>query len=117
MCCMRFTMSPAYRKAVERQLKTAQHLGNLRQVKYYLAILGVMDGQSYAQVALVLRVREKTVAAWLCVFCCYGSKAHRTKSLQAAHPNCPRHRKKAWPHSLRRGQSRPVAAVRAGVRP
>jgi hypothetical protein len=56
-------MSPAYRKAVERQLKTAQHLGNLRQVKYYLAILGVMDGQSYAQVALVLRVREKTVAA------------------------------------------------------
>ncbi len=72
MCCMRFTMSPLYRKAVERQLKTAQHLGSLRQVKYFLAILAVMDGQSFAQVALVLRVHEKTVAAWVCAFCCYG---------------------------------------------
>jgi transposase len=72
MCCMRFTMSPSSRKAVEHQLKTAQHLGNLRQVKYFLAILAVMDGQSLAHVALVLRVHEKTVAAWVCAFCCYG---------------------------------------------
>ena len=72
MCCMRFTMSPSYRKAVERQLKTAQHLGHLRQVKYLLAILAVMDGQSCAHVAVVLRVHEKTVAAWVCAFCCYG---------------------------------------------
>ena len=45
MCCMRFTMSSSDRKEVEHQLKTAQHLGNLRQVKYLLAILAVMDGQ------------------------------------------------------------------------
>ena len=56
MCCMRFTMSSSYRKEAERHLKTAQHLGNLRQVKYLLAILAVMDGQSVAQVAVVLRV-------------------------------------------------------------
>jgi transposase len=72
MCCMRFTMSASYRKEVERQLKTAQHLGNLRQVKYLLAILAVIDGQSCAQVAVVLRVHEKTVATWVGVFCCYG---------------------------------------------
>ena len=72
MCCFRFTMSPSYRKEVERQLKTAQHLGNLRQVNYCLAILAVMDGQSLAQVALVLRVHEKPVATWVCAFCCYG---------------------------------------------
>ena len=72
MCCMRFTMSPSDRKAVERHLKKAQHQGNLRQVKYFLAILAVMDGQSCAQVALILRVHEKTVAAWVCAFCCYG---------------------------------------------
>jgi transposase len=72
MCCLRFTMSSADRKEVERQLKTAQHLGNLRQVKYFLAILAVMDGQSFAQVALILRVHEKTVTAWVCAFCCYG---------------------------------------------
>ena len=72
MCCMRFTMSSSYRKEAERHLKTAQHLGNLRQVKYLLAILAVMDGQSVAQVAVVLRVHEKTVATWVGVFCCYG---------------------------------------------
>ena len=72
MCCMRFTMSASYRKEVERQLKTAQHLGNLRQVKYLLAILAVIDGQSCAQVAGVLRVHEKTVATWVSIFCCYG---------------------------------------------
>ena len=65
MCCLRFTISASYRKEVERQLKTAQHLGHLRQVKYLLAILAVMDGQSFAQVALVLRVHEKTVATWV----------------------------------------------------
>ena len=65
MCSVRFTISTHYRKAVERHLKTAQQLGNLRQVKYLLAILAVMDGQSFAEVALVLRVHEKTVAAWV----------------------------------------------------
>jgi transposase len=81
MCCMRFTMSSSYRKEAERHLKTAQHLGNLRQVKYLLALLAVMDGQSVAQVAVVLRVHEKTVATWVGVFCCYG--------LQGAPPQKP----------------------------
>jgi transposase len=72
MCCLRFTMSSSDRKEVEHQLKTAQHLGNLRQVKYLLTILAVMDGQSFAQVAVVLRVQEKTVIKWVGVFCCYG---------------------------------------------
>ena len=81
MCCLRFTMSSSDRKEVEHQLKTAQHLGNLRQVKYLLAILAVVDGQNVAQVALVLRVHEKTVATWVHVFCCYG--------LQGAPPHKP----------------------------
>ena len=72
MCNVRFTLSTHYRREVERQLKMAQQLGHLRQVKYFLAILAVVDGQSFAQVALILRVHEKTVAAWVRVFCCYG---------------------------------------------
>jgi transposase len=67
-------MSSSYRKEVERHLKTAQHLGQLRQVKYLLAILAVMEGQSYAPVASVLRVHENTVATWVGVFCCYGGQ-------------------------------------------
>jgi transposase len=74
MCSVRFTLSTRSRNELERQLKTAQRLGHLRQVKYLLAILAVMDGQGFAQVALILRVHEKTVAAWVCMFCCYGSR-------------------------------------------
>ena len=72
MCCMRFTISASYRKEIERHLKTAQRLGHVRQVKYLLAILAVGEGQSFAQVALVLHVHEKTVATWVRIFCCYG---------------------------------------------
>ena len=72
MCCIRFTISASYRKDVERHLKTAQRLGHLRQVKYLLAILAVVDGQSCPQVALVLRVHEKTIMTWIHKFCCYG---------------------------------------------
>jgi transposase len=74
MCCLRFTISASYRKEVERHLKTAQRLGHVRQVKYLLAILAVVDGQNFAQVACVLRVHEKTVATWVGAFCCYGLK-------------------------------------------
>jgi len=88
MCCIRFTIATSYRKEVERHLKTAQHLGHVRQVKYLLAILAVIDGQSVAQVALVLRVHEKTVATWVQVFCCYG--------LQGA----PRHKPTGRPPTL-----------------
>ena len=72
MCCFRFTISASYRKEVEHHLRTAQHLGHVRQTKYFLAILAIIDGQSGTQVALVLRVHEKTVMTWLREFCCYG---------------------------------------------
>lgn len=72
MCSVRFTLSAHDRSAVERQLKTAQPRGHLRQVKFLLAILAVMDGQSFAEVALVLRMHEKTIAAWVRLFCCDG---------------------------------------------
>jgi transposase len=72
MCSVRFTISTPYRKDVERHLKTARPLGHLRQVQYLLAILAVMDGQSFVEGAVVLRVHERTVAAWVRMFCCYG---------------------------------------------
>jgi transposase len=74
MGCVRFTMSPADRQEVAGQLKTAQHLGNLRQGTYLLAILAVLDGQSCVQVAGVFRVHEQTIATWGGAFCGYGLK-------------------------------------------
>jgi hypothetical protein len=81
MYCMRFPMSLAYHKEVARPLKTAQHLGHRRQVNYFLAILAVMDGQSCAPVALILRGHKTSGAAWGCAFCCYGPQGapHKTQ--------------------------------------
>lgn len=93
MCCLRFTMSLSSRKAVERQLQTAQHLGKLHQVQYGLAILAVMDGQSCAQGALLLRVHAKTIAAWGCAFCGYGLQgAPHTKPTGRPPPLTPTHK-------------------------
>jgi transposase len=35
---------------------------------------GVGDGKSFAEVALVLRIHEKTVTTWVHGFCCDGLK-------------------------------------------
>ena len=72
MCGVRFTISASYRNEVERHVCTAQQLGRVRQAEYFLALLAVIDGQSAAQVALVLQVHEKTVLTWLRAFCCDG---------------------------------------------
>ena len=117
MCCVRFPMSPADRKEVECQLKTAKRAGNLRQAKYLLALLAVLDGQSVAQFAVVVVVPEKTVATWGGVFCCYGSKGAPCRKPTGRPPNSPRRRKPLSPRSLTRGRSRPVSAAPAGAHP
>jgi transposase len=99
MCDFRFTISAASRNEVECHLQTAQHLGHLRRAKYCLAILAISDGQSFAQVALVLRVHEKTVATWMREFCCYG--------LQGA----PRHKPTGRPPKLTPTQKATLATV------
>jgi transposase len=86
MCSFRFTISKTFRKEVETRLKAAQQLGELRRVKYLLAILAVMDGQSFEQVAQCLRVHPKTVAEWVRLFCCYGPKGAPAKKPSGRKP-------------------------------
>jgi transposase len=99
MCSVRFTLTKLSRKVVEGQLKTAQQQGNLRQVTYLLAILAVGDGWSFAEVAVVLRVHEKTVAAWIRGFCSYGIKG------------APRHKPTGRPPKLTPTQKAALAAL------
>ena len=84
--CVAFVLPSLHRTVkVERHLQTAQHLGHVRQTKYFLAILAVIDGQNIAQGALVLRVHEKTVMTWLREFAAMGSGAPRQPT--AVRPN------------------------------
>jgi hypothetical protein len=53
-------------------VKTAQHLGRLRQAKSFLALLALVEGQSVAPGAVVLRGHEQTGRPWRRACCCYG---------------------------------------------
>jgi transposase len=79
MCSFRFTISTYYRKTVEKQLKTAQQMGDLDRVKYLLTILAVMDGQPFEKIAQCLGVQTKTVKEWVRLFCCYGAQGAPSK--------------------------------------
>ena len=69
MCSVRFPRTPHSRNAVEGRLKTAQPPGNVRPGKSRLALLAVGDGRSFAEGAVVWRVPEQSVAAWVRRFC------------------------------------------------
>jgi transposase len=74
MCSVRLPLTPHSRRAVECRLKKAQQQGHLRQVKYLLAVLAVGEGQRFTEGAVILRVHERTVAAWVGGFCADGIK-------------------------------------------
>jgi transposase len=99
MYSVRFSLTPQARQAVERHLKTAQQRGHLRQVKSLLAILAVGDGRSFAAVAVILRVHEKTVAAWIGRCCCAGLSG------------TPRHKPTARPPQLTPTQKAALATL------
>ena len=63
MNSFRFTFSTLYRKDLEQQLRTVQQLCDLRRAKYLMAILAVMDGQSFEHVACVLKLTVKVPEA------------------------------------------------------
>jgi transposase len=81
----------------------------VRQGKYLLAILAVIAGQSCAQVALILRVHAKTVAAWVRVFCCYGLKGTPRKKPTGRPPTL------TPTHKAARATLRDEGPVNAGV--
>jgi len=89
MCCMRFTISASYRKEVEHHLQTAQRLGHVRQVTYLLAILTVGDGQSFAQVAWVLRVHAQTALHGAASFVVTGSTGQAPQQAYGRSPMIP----------------------------
>lgn len=112
MCSFRFTISTLYRQEVEKQLKTAQQLGQLRQVKYLLSILAVMEGQTFEQVAQCLRVNLKTVTEWVRLFCCYGPKGAPHKKPSGRKPKLTATQKEEFVRLIDEG---PLAAGYSGA--
>jgi len=79
MCAFRVTVSRRSRRALARQLNTAQQFGQLHEVKCLRTALALTEGQSCAQVAVTLRVTPKTVHQWVHRFLVAGLKGLRRK--------------------------------------
>ncbi len=72
MLRFRLTISTAQRQELERKLKTAQHLGDLRLVKWILALFAVAHDQSTEHAARVLDLSRAQVERYVYQFLCYG---------------------------------------------
>jgi hypothetical protein len=93
MCSFRFTISPRYCKEVEKKLKVARDLGDLREIKRLLVILAVLDQHRFEQVAAILRLDVRTVEKYLARFVIY-SGARRARSRPGGQANCSHTRKR-----------------------
>ena len=72
MLNFRLTITTEQRQALDRKLTTAQHLGDLRLVKFILTIFAVVHYQKTEQAALVLQLSAAQVEAYVHKFLCYG---------------------------------------------
>lgn len=72
MLNFRLTITTDQRQALERKLTSAQQLGNLRLVKFILAVFAVVHYQETAQAALVLKLSVAQVERYVHQFLCYG---------------------------------------------
>ncbi len=72
MLSFRLTITTSQRQALERKLKTAQQLGDLRLVKFILTIFAVVHYQETQQAALVLQLSVAQVDDYVHKFLCYG---------------------------------------------
>ena len=72
MLNFRLTITTEQRQALDRKLTTAQHLGDLRLVKFILTIFAVTHYQETEPAALVLQLSVAQVEAYVHKFLCYG---------------------------------------------
>jgi transposase len=72
MLSFRLTITTDQRQALDRKLTTAHQLGDLRLVKFILAILAVSHYQETEQAALVLQLSVAQVDDYVHKFLCYG---------------------------------------------
>lgn len=72
MHSFRLSITTPQRKALDRKLKTAQQLGDLRTVKFILAVLAVAHYASVEQAAIVLQLSVAQVEHYTHQFLCYG---------------------------------------------
>lgn len=103
MCCFRFTISPRYRQVVEKKLKVAQDLGDLREIKRLMVVLAVIDEHSFEQVAAILRLDVRTVEKYVAEFVIYGINGVPRKKPAGRPGNLKPHQKEELRYLIKDG--------------
>ncbi len=86
MLSFRLTITTAQRQELERKLKSAQQLGDLRLVKFILTIFAVVHYQQTTQAALVLHLSPAQVENYVHKFLCYGVRGVAFKKPSGRRP-------------------------------
>ena len=86
MLSFRLNITANQRKELDRKLKTAQQLGDLRTIKFILAIFAVVHYERTEQAAVVLQLSVEQVERYAYLFLCYGAAGVAFKKSSGRRP-------------------------------
>jgi transposase len=94
MLNFRLALHSSQKQLLEKSLKTARNLGNMRLANRILAILAIAEGICQKQVADILKVSDESIRVWLCAFLLYGLRGLQTKKAPGRPPKLTKTEKK-----------------------
>lgn len=108
----RITIANQLRKELEAILRNAQNRGDLRTAKRVMAVLAVGDGNSYSQIASILKVSCESIRLWVKAFLLKGVAGLRSKKSPGRRPKLTKFQKKELAKAITEG---PCAAGYPGA--
>lgn len=86
MLNFRITIEKQTRKKLEELLQYYENIGDLPGAKRIMAILAVVDGNTYSKITSILKVCEESIRLWVKAFLLKGSDGLRSKKIPGRPP-------------------------------
>ncbi|MDI6791458.1 MAG: IS630 family transposase [bacterium] len=77
----RISLSAQTRKKLEELLRYYENLGNLSAAKRIMAILAVVDGNTYSKITSILKVCAESIRLWIKTFLLKGPEGLKSKKI------------------------------------
>jgi transposase len=106
MRSFRLSITTPQGKALHHKLKTAQQLGDLRTIKFVLAVLAVAHYASTEQAAIVLQLSVAQVEHYAHQFLCYGVAGVAFKKVPGRPPKLTKTQKRQLAQFIEDGPAR-----------
>ena len=106
MRSFRLSITTPQRKALDHKLKTAQQRGDLRTIKFSLAVLAVAHYASTEQAAVVLQLSVAQVEYYAHRFLCYGVAGVAFKKAPGRPPKLTKTQKRQFSQFIEDGPAK-----------